>query len=386
MAYNRGTESVYIDGALKATYSAYAPEVRRQIGRTWEVPYGQHTIEIRSDSNTSTGTDLDAFAVDISTFTYNTYDNTNSAIRYTGTSWVNGLLPGAGRGTVSSSNTVVELARLTFQGEKLVIVYTKRPDRSNAVITIDGVNKGSVNMYAASDQKQYSLVYDSLGSGVHIVNITNNAGGLYIDIDYITVMISFYAQIFPRHTIPGGFVGAAAIITTPNPPHYKGKLVTPMGVSNYINPELHFIEAGADKDCDPPLTQCELHPYISYTNGSSIVQQTDYSRFLSAGFGYEYKVYLTIGNLWEAQFCDEAKVCHVLYHDVDIGTATALPFVITGGENTYSAAIGPIAVTSPRYMTPSSSAWLNWCPSSVINNVGGYYSGCNSYTWSVSNP
>lgn len=169
MAYNRGTETVYIDGVLRSTYSSYAPEVRRQIGQTWELPYGQHTIEIRSDANTSTSTDIDGFAVDIPTFGYNTYDNTDSAIRYTGSSWVNGSLTGAGRGTISSSHIVGELTRLTFRGEKLVFVYTKRPDRSIGVVTIDGIDRGSINFYNSTDQKQYSTVYDNLGPGIHIV-------------------------------------------------------------------------------------------------------------------------------------------------------------------------------------------------------------------------
>lgn len=36
MAYNRGSEAVYIDGVFNGVYSSYAPEIRRQLARTWD--------------------------------------------------------------------------------------------------------------------------------------------------------------------------------------------------------------------------------------------------------------------------------------------------------------------------------------------------------------
>jgi hypothetical protein len=107
MASSRGQESVYIDGSLRSSFSSYAPEIRRQIGKTWDgLGYGTHTIEVRANGGGGGVTDIDSFAVDITTYSYNTYDNPNTAIRYTGSLWINGLLPGAGRGTVSSSHVL----------------------------------------------------------------------------------------------------------------------------------------------------------------------------------------------------------------------------------------------------------------------------------------
>jgi len=157
---------------------------------------------------------------------------------------------------------VGELARLTFRGEKLVFAYDKSPGRSLGVVTIDGVDKGSIDFYASTDQEQYSTVFTGLGAGIHIINITNAAGGQYIDVDYVTDMVQGYAQIFGQYqNISPGFNGSSAYITTQDPPLYKpGKLVTHTSITNFSNPGSHFIEAGAIKDCDPPLTTCELHP------------------------------------------------------------------------------------------------------------------------------
>lgn len=385
MAYNRGTEYVYIDGTLRSTYSSYAPEVRRQIGQTWELPYGQHTIEIRSDTNTSTSTDIDAFSVDIPTFGYATYDNTSSAIRYSGSSWINGQLSSAGKKTISSSNIDGEVARLTFRGDKLVVAYDRFSDRGLGTITIDGINGNYIDFYDPSRRPQTSRVYSGLGSGIHIATITNNAGGKYIDVDYLTVTVDGYVQIFPRYQIGTNFSGASSYITTPNPYLYEGHSVSLVAVSNYIGGAgLRFIEAGADKDCQN--TACGLHPYMSYSSPISgiptQVERTDID--LTPGGEYLYKIYYIGSNLWRAEFCN--PTCITLA-DRNIGTSSPLPSVFSGGENTISAAIGPSTHSYNKYRDGVTNNWVDWCFSTVINSAGGIISSCTTpYSWSYNNP
>jgi len=95
--------------------------------------------------------------------------------------------------TVAFTDTVGAEAALAFEGDAVTYVYTKAPNRGIAEITIDGVSKGSFDLYSAAIQWRSRLNFDGLGSGRHVfvlrVTGANRGGaeGAFVDIDALEV-------------------------------------------------------------------------------------------------------------------------------------------------------------------------------------------------------
>ena len=194
MAFNRGSEAIYIDDVLQSTTSSYAPLTRWQVAKTWTVSPGEHVIDIRKSGSTSTYSDLDAFAVNIPALGAGSYEDPNSSIRYIGTGWTHSTyFSQPSGGSDSWSNTPEDGLTFTFVGNQITYVYTKALNRGLATITIDGIDYGYLDLYAASPQWQASSMYSSLGSGVHTINISvsgakNGASSdYYVDFDRFIV-------------------------------------------------------------------------------------------------------------------------------------------------------------------------------------------------------
>ena len=68
-------------------------------------------------------------------------------------------------------------------------MYTKAPNRGLAAITIDGVSKGTIDLYAPTVEWQSSSRFCCLGPGKHLVVIRvlgqNSPGseGQFVDLD-----------------------------------------------------------------------------------------------------------------------------------------------------------------------------------------------------------
>lgn len=191
MAFNRGSERVYIDGIDRGGSSSYAPTTRWQVDKTWEVPYGTHTIEVRADGGGYS--DLDAFIVDTPVVGSGSYENNNSQIRYMGTWNQSSSFPSASAGTLSWSNTTENATSFTFVGSQVTYVFTKVYNRGYAAITIDGIDKGVTDLYAPSTLWQSSVTYGGLGYGVHTIHVSvtgqksGAASDRYIDLDRFIV-------------------------------------------------------------------------------------------------------------------------------------------------------------------------------------------------------
>jgi hypothetical protein len=193
MAYNRGSETVIIDGVVQGTATSYAPETRRQVAKTWSVAPGPHVIEVQAVGSDSTFSDIDAFAVDIATVGAGTYDDPHAQIKYFGYwSPQTGVADAYGN-TLHWSNVAGAFNRFTFTGSQITYVYSKAANRGKAAITIDGVNKGYVDLYASATQRQQSTTFSNLGSGTHTIHIQvsglkNQASTDYfVDVDRLIV-------------------------------------------------------------------------------------------------------------------------------------------------------------------------------------------------------
>lgn len=191
MAYNRGGHAVYIDGQLKGAYGSYAPEIRRQVGKTWSVSPGNHTIEVVV--NGGGFTDVDAFAIDIATVGEGVYDNGHSHIRYFGSWTDSSCTPGTYNNSLKISNTPQSGFRFTFTGDEITYIYSMHSNRGRAAITIDGNDYGYIDQYSPDLRRQIGKTFSGLGPGVHILNVVvsgdKNASSsdYYVDLDALVV-------------------------------------------------------------------------------------------------------------------------------------------------------------------------------------------------------
>jgi bacillopeptidase F len=79
---------------------------------------------------------------------------------------------GAADGTVSWSATPGAAMRFMFTGDRIAYVHTNAPTRGIAAITIDGVDKGYIDLYAPQAQRQQSTAFAGMGPGVHVLHVT----------------------------------------------------------------------------------------------------------------------------------------------------------------------------------------------------------------------
>lgn len=193
MANNRGSETVFIDGVLKGVYSSYAPETRRQIGRTWSgLSTGSHTIEVRVNSG-GYYSDIDAFAVDIAAVGEGVYDNSHTHVRYFGSWSDSSYTVGTYDNSLKISNSPQSGFRFAFTGDAITYIYSTSANRGRAAITIDGNNYGYIDQYSPDLRRQISKRFSGLGSGIHVINVVAtgeknpSSTDYYVDLDALIV-------------------------------------------------------------------------------------------------------------------------------------------------------------------------------------------------------
>lgn len=193
MAPNRGSSQVKINGASMVIASDYTPTKRWQVARTWSAS-GSITIEV--SKYCCNYVDADAFLIDAPRVGVATYDGMHHMLRYIG-DWTHSptCCASASDGTLNWSNQPESGVTFTFVGDQITYVYTKHWNRGIAGITIDGVDKGTIDACSGYTQWQQSRTYSSLGSGVHTIHISNTGQSTcgstndyrYIDVDSLIV-------------------------------------------------------------------------------------------------------------------------------------------------------------------------------------------------------
>ncbi len=194
MAYNRGSATISIDGVSQGSLDSYAATTRWQADKTWTVPSGTHTIQVRTNGDGYA--DVDAFVVDVLTAGTGTYDDHSTQIRYIGT-WTMGG-PGGASGaynqTLAWSKNTEDAATFTFSGSQVTWVYTKAPNRGIADLAIDEqVLPISVDLYAPTIQWQTPITISGLSAGIHTLHISISgrrnaaASDYYVDVDRFIV-------------------------------------------------------------------------------------------------------------------------------------------------------------------------------------------------------
>lgn len=193
MASNRGSETIRIDGASQGTTSSYAWETRWQAAKSWTFSPGYHTIEVEVAGGGYS--DLDAFVVDLPAARSGTpYDDPHYHLNSIG-AWTHGTgWSSAYGGTDSWSKTKEDAITFTFVGTQVTWVYTKTYNRGIAAIAIDGVNRGTIDLYSASTQWQQNTVFTNLGAGVHTIHISVTGVKNLSSSDYYVGVDAFIVQ------------------------------------------------------------------------------------------------------------------------------------------------------------------------------------------------
>jgi putative flippase GtrA len=121
------------------------------------------------------------------------YDDFDPALLYRG-DWTNDKnFAEADRHTVSYSDAPGAEVEIAFEGKALTYVYTKAQNRGIASVTVDGVDRGTVDLYSAETKWQSRTRFCCFGAGRHVavIRLTGRANpqsrGKFIDLDSFTV-------------------------------------------------------------------------------------------------------------------------------------------------------------------------------------------------------
>ncbi len=194
----RGIVNLKIDEVDKGNLDFYSPYRLWQVAKTYSgLGSGNHTLQltITGQKNASSGSiqiDVDAMIVGITIVGSGTYDERNSQVKWIG-SWSQATYTGAYNNTLTYATTVQYAATFTFTGSQVTYIYSKHSQRGKAQVTIDGIDKGVLDLYSATLSLQQSTTYSSLGSGTHTIHLmvtgTKNAGStdVMVDVDAFQV-------------------------------------------------------------------------------------------------------------------------------------------------------------------------------------------------------
>ncbi len=193
MAPNRGYVHVFLDGNYLGLMNDYAPTVRWQAAKTWSMPWGDHLMEFRLPDNSGQYMDSDAYSVNTVPCAPAAYEEQSTCINRIG-NWTLYAGGGPSGGSVVFSKSTDDAVYLTFTGSAVRYVFTKAYNRGKAGVTIDGVERGFVDLYSPTIQWQQSVTYSNLGGGVHTIHVSvaglrhPSATDVYIDIDRFDVL------------------------------------------------------------------------------------------------------------------------------------------------------------------------------------------------------
>ncbi len=118
-----------------------------------------------------------------------TYDDKDLHILYRG-AWIrDSQFPQTFEHTITYSATPGESFRVAFSGSKISWIFTKASNRGIAQVLIDGVERESIDLYAALPEWQARRSFAAAGDGLHTfeVRVTGRknraASDIYVDID-----------------------------------------------------------------------------------------------------------------------------------------------------------------------------------------------------------
>jgi len=195
--YNTGIAHVYLDGVDEGIVDLYEPTYAYQslIWDTGVIASGSHTLKLAwtgTKNASSSGTYIDVDAVAYATGSANV-DDTDSAFAYSG-AWSSYNNASDYEGSHHTANSAGASVTISFTGTEGVLLGEKGDNTGIAHVYLDGVDKGTVDLYSPAYTFQ-SPIYDTgvISSGSHTLRLdwtgTKNASSsnYYVDVDAVTV-------------------------------------------------------------------------------------------------------------------------------------------------------------------------------------------------------
>jgi hypothetical protein len=165
-----GKASVTIDGVAKGTFDLYASTAQSSTVSFTGLASKSHTIVIKvlgtkNASATDTKVAVDGFTVGTTTTQENSvkvlYDAAWKAWNYAA----------ASGGTYRASSVAAHTASLTFTGTSVDWITATGPGWGKAEVYIDGIDKGTVDLYATTIKYQTVKPYSGLAAGTHTITV-----------------------------------------------------------------------------------------------------------------------------------------------------------------------------------------------------------------------
>lgn len=122
-----------------------------------------------------------------------TYDDTDSQIDYHGTWTVDRQFRSAVNGTLTYSNSPGDRVRLGFSGTGITWAYTKAFNRGMARVSIDGIERATIDLYSPAIGWNTRASFRGLHPGEHLLEVyvlekrNAKAADRFVDVDAITV-------------------------------------------------------------------------------------------------------------------------------------------------------------------------------------------------------
>jgi hypothetical protein len=198
-----GVAKVTIDGGAPVLVDLYNATAQFKQSQTFGgLADTVHTIVVESNKtkNPASGNFIvyhDAFEATSSPgdTTLLAEGNTDGSTQHT---WGAVANAGAHGGSFVQEHNVGAAVAFTFEGESVDYIYTKGPNGGIARVYVDGIDKGTVDMYSATASFQQSATYAGLSPGWHTIFIKNErtknaaSGNFVLYLDAFRVGTTYY--------------------------------------------------------------------------------------------------------------------------------------------------------------------------------------------------
>jgi len=166
---DQGIANVTIDGAKQPSVNLYARKAQSLTKTYSGLAAGGHTIVIavtggKATASTGTNVAVDAFVVGGTTV-----QEYSSSVSYD--SWREVSLSAAFDGSYRVNQKDGTCAIFVFTGTNVEWVTATGPSFGTAAVTIDGVDEGTVDLYAAKTHRRVGESYTGLAPGTHVLVI-----------------------------------------------------------------------------------------------------------------------------------------------------------------------------------------------------------------------
>ncbi|TDU01739.1 hypothetical protein EDD99_0112 [Streptomyces sp. 846.5] len=180
---DQGQIEVFVDGTSKGLFdtSSTTRQVQQTVYSVSGLTAGSHTVQVVKRSGGFAT--VDAFEVS------GTYNDTTTAIAYTGASWAHFGSRGLGdyQDDVQAATADGASVTVSFTGSGISLISETNTDEGTIAVSLDGTAQAGVNANAATRHVQQTLYSVSgLAAGPHTLTLTKT-GGTYLVIDRFDV-------------------------------------------------------------------------------------------------------------------------------------------------------------------------------------------------------